>query len=210
MSDIKRNPLTWPDNVSRTPPHQRMRPRFEERSLSVAADFVLEEINRLNERRYNYDDQNVIISSNLRLKQDGTPYSGQVEPSDTGVAVYFQLNIFRNGKKFERPIVMTCDKWIKTAFNLYAIGKDIKAQRDRDRWGCTNYEQAFRGYVAIPERCGGLPWWEELGVKSTAGRKEIEDAFKAKAKTEHPDKGGTHERWIKIQESFEQAMAQFR
>jgi hypothetical protein len=207
MSEITRNPLCWPDGVARTPPHQRGNPRFNERSLYVAAEFVLNEINRLNSRWHGHRDDSVIVSSNLRLKNDGTPYSGQTEPNDTGVAVYFKLNFRRGNNTVDRPIVMTCDRWKKTADNLYAIGKDIEAQRARDRWGCTNFEQAFRGYLAIPERCGHGPWWEILGIPSTATEKHIKAAMREKAKSCHPDKGGSHDAWVAIQEAYEQGLA---
>ena len=210
MSEITKNPLTWPDSVPRTAPHLRGEPQFKERSLAVAAEFVRSEINRLNNRRWNADDESVIVSSNLRLKNDGTPYSQQGEPGDTGIAVYFTLRINRNGKIIERPIVMSCDKWRKTADNLYAIGKDIEAQRARSRWGCTNYEQSFRGYVAIPERCGGPSWWDALGIKPDASRETIEAAFKSKAKAQHPDRGGTAHGFAQLKEAYEQALAQFR
>lgn len=210
MNSITRNPLCWPDNISRTPPHLRGRPRFEERTLAQATSFVLAEINRLNNQHWSHQDESVIISSNLRLKQDGTPHSQQSEPADTGIAVYFQLIFRRNGKRIERPIVLTCDKWCKTSFNLYAIGKDIEAQRARDRWGCTNYEQSFRGYLAIPERCGGLAWWESLKVSAGADRSTIEAAYKNLARTAHPDAGGNHDVWVRLQEAYDQAMARFR
>lgn len=210
MNEITRNPLCWPDSVPRTAPHKRGNPRFDERSLSVAANFVKAEINRLNNRYWDATDNGVIISSNLKLKQDGTPYGNQGEPIDTGIAVYFTLRINRNGKIIERPIVLSCDKWRKTADNLYAIGKDIEAQRARDRWGCTNYEQSFRGYVAIPERCGGSSWWVTLGIEAHANREQVESAYKSKMKAAHPDAGGTHNASVRIQEAFDQAMAQFR
>lgn len=210
MSEISRNPLCWPDSVPRTAPNRRSHPRFGEKSLASAASFVLAEINRLNNQPWNSSDKGIIISSNLRLKQDGLPQSDQRDPADSGIAVYFTLRLLRNGKVVERPIVMSCDKWWKPADNLYAIGKDIEAQRARARWGCTNYEQSFRGYVAIPERCGGAAWWVTLGIPSTAGRIEVEAAYKTKAKTGHPDVGGAHEAWLRIQEAFDQAMGQFR
>lgn len=210
MNEITRNPLCWPDSVPRTAPFRRGNPRFDERTLAVAAEFVRAEINRLNNRWHQATDESVIVSSNLRLKNDGSPYSQQNEPGDTGIAVYFTLRINRNGKIIERPIVMSCDKWRKTADNLYAIGKDIEAQRARDRWGCTNYEQAFRGYLAIPERCGGPAWWETLGIKADASQEIVEAAFKGKAKGLHPDKGGTAHGFAKLTEAYEQAMAQFR
>jgi hypothetical protein len=209
MSEITRTPLCWPDNVPRTPPHLRGNPQFKERTLAAAADFVLAEINRLNNRRWNESDPNVIISSNLRLRNDGLPYSDQRQLDDTGIAVYFKLKFRRGGQTIERPIVLTCDKWRKIADNLYAIGKDIEAQRARDRWGCTNFEQAFRGYLAIPERCGGAPWWETLGVKPDANEEQIKAAYRQKALKQHPDKGGDREKWNKVQEATDQALQQF-
>jgi hypothetical protein len=209
MSEITRNPLCWPDNVARTAPQRRGYPGFKLRTLSEAASFVLAEINRINNRRWDFDDDSVIISSNLRLKTDGTPYSQQGEPADTGIAVYFTLRIWRNGKIIERPIVMSCDRWIKTADNLYAIGKDIEAQRARTRWGCTNYEQSFRGYMAIPEHCGGPSWWDTLGISASATREVIESAYKQKAKTLHPDRGGTSDQFSRLKQAFDQAMSQF-
>jgi hypothetical protein len=210
VNEITRNPLCWPDAVPRTAPHRRGDPRFDERTLLVAAQFVRAEINRLNNQWHGHDDESLIISSNLRLKNDGTPYSQQGEPADTGIAVYFTLRINRNGKIIERPIVMSCDKWRKTSDNLYAIGKDIEAQRARDRWGCTNYEQSFRGYIAIPERCGGPSWWETLGIKPDADKGTIEAAFKSRAKTQHPDRGGSATAFAKLTEAYEQATALFR
>jgi curved DNA-binding protein CbpA len=210
VSEITRSPLCWPDNVPRTPPHLRTRPLFSEKTLAYAVEFVEAEIDRLNQVKRGYTMRNsVIISSNLRLRNDGLPYSGQPEPSDTGIAVYFPLQFHRGGKVFERPIVLTCDRWTKIAWNLYAIAKDIEAQRARDRWGCTNFEQAFRGYLAIPERCGGRPWWDTLDVESDATAEEVEAAFKTLAKTHHPDKGGTPEDWAKLQEAYDQAKARF-
>jgi hypothetical protein len=210
MSEITRTPLCWPDSVPRTAPHLRGNPRFDERSLSAAAKFVRAEINRLNNRWHSHEDESVIISSNLKLKQNGVPYSAQGEPADTGIAVYFTLRINRNGKIIERPIVLSCDKWRKSADNLYAIGKDIEAQRSRARWGATNLEQSFRGYLAIPEKCGGLSWWVMLSVRPDASRDLIEAAYRMKAKRLHPDAGGSAEDFARLQEAFEQAMAQFR
>ncbi len=207
MGEITKWPLAWPDNIARTPPHQRQRARFADWSIAASVDLVLKEINRLNDRPPEYEDGTVIISSNLRYKMDGTPYSQQGEPDDPGVAIYFHLVFERGGKEHERPIVLSCDKWNRVSWNIYAVAKDIEAQRGRHRWGCTNVEQAFRGYMAIPERTGGGAWWEILGVHSSASETEVRDAFRVKALTEHPDKGGTQERWLRLQEALEQALS---
>ena len=210
MSKITTYPLCWPDNVARTTPGARHWPQFKERSIASGVDMIRSEINRLNQRHWDYNDPTVIISSNLRQRQDGLPASGQSEPPDTGIAVYFTLRFQAGGKWRERPCVMTCDKWNKVNYNLAAIAKDIEAQRARERWGCTNIEQAFRGYLAIPERCGVLPWWETLGVPSTASAEQVKDAYKEKAKTTHPDKGGNREAWDSICRAYDQGLASFK
>jgi hypothetical protein len=210
MSEITRSPLCWPDNVPRTAPQNRHWPLFAEKTIALATTFLLEEINRLNRRRYDYSDDSVIISSNLKLRLDGLPSGNQPEPLDTGVAIYFKLLFSRNARLFERPVVLTCDKWRKVSFNIDAIARDIQAQRARQRYGCTNIEQAFRGYLAIPERCGGPSWWVLLNIPSTATEQQVKDRFKQLAKTSHPDVGGSREQWLQLQEAYDQAMALFR
>lgn len=208
MSEITRNPLCWPDNVGRTAPHNRTYPQFSEKTITFSVNEVLREINRLNRRQWDFDDPTAIISSNLKLRQDGQPRGDQGEPTDPGVAVYFTLRFPVAGKWRERPCVLTCDRWTKVSWNLYAIAKDIEAQRGRERWGCTSLEQAFRGYLAIPERCGDAPWWTILGMSSTANREQIKDHFKTLAKAHHPDKGGERSQWDRLQRAFDQAMEQ--
>jgi hypothetical protein len=206
MSDLTRFPLCWPHNVPRRPPHLRKKPLFADRSVSAATNQLLQEINRLNHRSWNFSDRSVIVSTNVRLKKDGMPYSGQAEPQDTGVAVYFNLMFMRAGKCQARHTVLSCDRWSKVGYNLTAIANDIEAQRARERWGCTSVEQAFAGYLAIPERCGVRPWWEILNVPSDACHDAIQEAFRDMAHDAHPDKGGDPERWHELQTAYGQGL----
>jgi len=210
MSEISRSPLCWPNNVPRRSSRERGYPQFYNRTITQAAQFVIAEINRINKRRWDHVDESVIISTNLRLNQNGLPSSNQPEPADTGVAVYFQLRFTRNGKWYERHCVLTCDRWLKLSDNLWAIGKDIEAQRARERWGSTTTEQAFQGYLAIHDKTGAPSWWTRMGVTSSATREEIEQAYRTKSKKAHPDTGGSHHEFSDLQEAYEQAMAQFR
>jgi hypothetical protein len=182
---------------------------FSESTLADAVLFVRQEINRLNGRPYWREDPTLIISSNCQLNKDGS-IKAHFAPADPGVAVYFTLNFRVNGKPFSRPCVLTCDKWTKVQWNLRAIGKDIEAQRGRARWGCGTVQQAFQGYLAIPERCGSRAWWEVLNCSPDARPRELKQARDLLAQTVHPDKGGSHEHWIEIQTAFEQGMASFR
>lgn len=207
MAEITRFPLCWPNNVVRTAPHVRSHPNFDERTIAESVKFALAEINRINERRWDFEDEGVIISTNVRPTLQGVPSSTPQSVADSGVAIYFKLRFARNSKWHERPVVLTCDKWIKVCDNIRAIAKDIEAQRARQRWGCTNVEQAFRGYVAIPEKCGGPSWWVLLGVPSTATKDAIKERFRELAKSAHPDKGGDPNQWNFLQEAYNQAMA---
>ncbi len=209
MSTITKYPLCWPDNVARTAPHARNHPGFDARSIAESCQELLAEINRLNNRRWDSNDDSVVISTNVEPRLDGLPRSTpQTGPADSGVAVYFRLRFYRAGKWLDRPVVLTCDRWIKVTDNIRAIAKDITAQRARQRWGCTNLEQAFRGYVAIPERCGGASWWDLLGVPSTASPDQIKERYRTLATTAHPDKGGDRLAWDRLQSAYEQAMGQ--
>lgn len=211
MSEITRYPLVWPNNVPRTAPQNSTWPKFDERTVSSAKIMVLQEVNRLNKRRWDYNDESVIISSNIVVNKDGSISGSAPAPRDTAVAVYFTLRFARNGKWYERPCVLSCDKWNKVAFNLTAIAKDIEAQRARERWGCTTVEQAFQGYLAIPEKCGGQAWWVVLGIVSTANAEQVKAAYKSKANIVHPDKpGGSEASFKELTVAYDQAMAQFR
>jgi hypothetical protein len=208
MGEITRYPICWPDNVARTAPQDRRPALFSDKTVAGSVKLVLAEINRLNKQPWFYDDEDVIISTNIRPKLDGLP-SGNEKPQDPGAAVFFKLRFWRGAKEFKRHTVLTCDRWTTVAWNLYAIARDIDAQRARARWGCTSVEQAFHGYLAIPERCGGPSWWQTLGVSPGAPLDEIKDAFLTLAKTRHPDKGGTVEQWNQLIIAHEQALARF-
>lgn len=193
--------------MARTVPHARLHPKFDTHSISSEVANLFAEINRLNRRSWNHDDPSVVVSTNVRPTLRGVPAANQPEPADSGVAVYFKLIYRINQRAFERPVVLTCDRWIRVADNVRAIVKDIEAQRGRARWGCTNLEQAFRGYTAIPERCGARPWWEVLGIPSTTTLDGVKDAFRELAKSAHPDKGGQRDEWNRLQEAYDQGIA---
>jgi hypothetical protein len=109
MSEITTYPLCWPNNVARIPPHSRGNPQFSERTIASAVGFLLAEINRLNARRWDYSDDDVIISSNLKLKLGGLPSGNQPEPADTGIAVYFKLRFLRSPARDDlRQVAQIC------------------------------------------------------------------------------------------------------
>src|SRR5688572_3681449 len=91
-------PLQWPTGWKRTDAHRRTRAKFgrKERrgdnswlthtSLTIeqATRRVREELQRMRVR-----DDDLVINTNLLLRLDGFPRSGQPEPKDPGVTVYW-------------------------------------------------------------------------------------------------------------------------
>lgn len=180
---VTASPLYWPAGWKRTA--RRQRARFGETNSFRETQEILAELGRMGVRG-----QNVIVSTNMRLRQDGIPYANQSAPDDPGAAVWFTL------KGDER--VLACDRWDRVAHNLRAIALHIAAIRGQDRWGVGSLDQAFAGFVALPEQAGGITWWDYFGLEPNATREEIERAYKQSAKYDHPDMGGDRERWDQL------------
>lgn len=188
----ERYPLTWPTIYPRTPAQKLRCARFEV-SFAKARDELLHELELLKAKT-------IIISSNIPLRLDGLPYANAKEPVDKGVAVYFKL-----GKK---PYVLACDRWDATKDNLRAIGLHVAAMRGMERWGVGNLEQAFAGYVALPERSNkSKKWWEVLSVKQNASPTEIKEAYKELVRRYHPDTGGSHAQMLELNWAYDMAKA---
>jgi hypothetical protein len=189
-------PLQWPVGWPRTkyPTEARFGVRGQGVSMSAALDFVEEELQRLGARY-------PVISTNVRTRLDGRPLSNQGRPIDTGVAVYFTLK--------ERRTVLACDKWNRPEANLWAIAKHIDALRGQNRWGVGSVEQAFAGYAALPHRSGPDPW-EVLGLTCSASEEQVLAAYRQKARTAHPDAGGSHDAFAELSQAKDIALATIR
>lgn len=193
---ITATPLSWPAGWKRTA--RRATARFGRHSFARARDEVLHQL-----RLMGVGDWNVVISTNLALRRDGLPYSGQAQPADTGVAVYFKLK----GK----PRVLACDRWDKIEHNAWAVAKHVEALRGIERWSVGTLEQAFTGYIAIPAKTSARSCWEVLGLSGVAATPElIEGAFKAQARTRHPDVGGTHDAMTELNEARKAALKELK
>lgn len=186
FDEVSRFPLYWPTWKPRTPSRERQRARFgkdggqaasRRRPLSLAEgrDRCLLELRRVGA-------EDVIISSNARVRQDGLPRSGTPETlADPGVAVYFRVD--------GQPRVFTCDKWDKLADNLAAVAAHTKALRDQERYGVGSRAEAFGGYPALPAIVVQRPWWEVLDVAKNSGAMVVRSAFRTLAARYHPDMG---------------------
>lgn len=183
MDTITAYPLTWPVGWRRTPWHEISRSRFGTRYKPVS---TAQATNHLNHELRLLGAQDIIISTNLRLRNDGLPMSSQREPEDAGAAVYFQLN--------KKPRVLACDKWKLVGENLYAIAKHVEALRGQERWGVGTLDQAFTGYAALPAETG-VHWTSVLGLSLNVTREEVSAKYLrlVKERGAHPDVGGSAE-----------------
>lgn len=180
-------PLSWPANWPRTDRYKITRSRYGDRSLAAARDAINDQIRLLRGR-------DIVISSNLELRNDGLPRSGQRQPVDRGVAVYFEYK----GK----PMCFACDRWDAIEDNLWAVNLTIEAIRQIERAGSSDMmERAFRGFDALPAPAGAM-WWEVLEVAQDADPDTIRSAYLAKAKVHHPDAGGDAEKFQEIVAAF--------
>lgn len=166
-------PLSWPQHRPKT--KFRTRSPFGNHSISGGTSELYAEIRRL-------QGSNIVLSTNVELRQDGLPRSDRRPPADPGVAVYFRLK--------DKPIVMACDKWSSVEDNLWAIVKHIEAIRGTTRWGVGELTQAFGGYTALPAPPDMRPWFEVLDVKETCTLTEAREAWIRGCKACHPDRGG--------------------
>lgn len=205
-----RYPLAWPSGWKRTT--SRKRAKFhgtgsraivggsykikEPLTLSAALDRLCGEM-----RRLGVPDRDWLISSDLKLRQDGLPYASQAQPADPGVAVYFKLN------RADR--VLACDAWNRIPDNIAAIAAHVECLRGIDRYGVGTIEQAFTGYAALPPK--GSTWRTTLGFAPGAvvTLDDIDAAFRERARTAHPDvHGGSHDAMASLTSARAEARAE--
>lgn len=214
MNTQQAYPLSWPMSWPRTNPSKRRTAPFFRRGMASTpgmwrpkaklsmADVVADLYAEL--KRLGVGDWNVVISTNVELRQDGQPYSNRKPPEDPGAAVYFKLK----GK----PCVLACDKWNRVEDNLSAIARHIEAIRGQDRWGVGSVEQAFAGYTALPAP-GDVnhegTWWSVLGCAHDAPLDVVKDAYRERARAAHPDNGGSHDAMVRINAAWDQARKAF-
>jgi hypothetical protein len=221
MSEQTRYPLCWPEGWPRTPSHNRKRAAFHKSSMvsstnsdysyrqkssltiSDATNRVLDELRRLGAHG------DVIISSNLRLRNDGLPMGKQAQPDDPGVAVYWE-------KRGKPQNVMAIDLYDKVEGNLAAIAATLDAMRAIERHGGAQIlERAFTGFQALPspEQAGGLPWHVvlEIDTQYSYTIDDCENQYRRLRSQCHPDKpGGSSEKFQQLQRAIEQARRELK
>lgn len=194
-------PLAWPDGWPRTKSYGHKRGQFksDDRRISIeaATQRVFDELEKLGVKSVRDD---VIVSTNLKLNMRGMPRGDQGEPTDKGVAVYWETP----GKPMR---VMAIDAYDRVADNLAAVAATLEAMRAIDRHGGAQIlDRAFTGFLALP--ASGPAWHAVLGVPAHASAAEIQAAWKDKAFAHHPDRGGTAARMAEINAARDEGLKQ--
>lgn len=208
-------PLQWPAGWKRTPATARKSAKFrtgkgsfsggsyqsaKEVTISAGTQRVLQQVRAFTPsgKRWVIDPATVVISSDLLLRNDGLPRSGQRTPDDPGVAVYWTT---ASGESR----CMAIDRYDRIADNLAAIAATLDAMRAIERHGGAEIlNRAFTGFTAI-EHETRQHWSDVLGVPRNACREEIETAYRRLRSQHHPDKGGDGEQFQRIQQAYAEA-----
>jgi hypothetical protein len=168
-----RTPLAWPQGWPRCTDLQSARFKAHGRDITISA--AMDRLERELERLGATDG---FLSSNLKLGLSGVPLSGQAEPRDRGVAVYFKLD--------GADRVLACDRYLSCAGNIAAIANHIDALRRIDRYGVGTLQQAFAGYTGLPPPSADNrpPWRSTLGFKphTTVTAEDVKVNFRTLAK----------------------------
>jgi hypothetical protein len=139
--------------------------------------------------------KNIIISSNLKVRKDGTGFYSKQNVQDPGIVVYFDLK--GAGK------AIACDRWRHVADNIRALCLSIRAIRGLERWGGSEFlDGLFTGFKALPSPDMVIQAQRDyfLGM-ITPG--EIHKRYLELCKEHHPDMGGDAETFAEVQRQYE-------
>jgi hypothetical protein len=187
---IQAYPLQWP--IGRPRQHCRERAPFKV-TMGRSLDDIRDEIRMLG-------GSNVVVSTNMPVRQDGMPYATKRIISDAGAAVYFTYK--------GRPVCFACDRWRQLEDNLRAISLTINALRGIARWGTGDMvAAAFTGFTALPSP---EQWFQVLGVPAAASKADITAAHRRLAMEHHPDRGGDHHQMARINQARDDGLEQAR
>lgn len=205
----QRYPLDWPQGYPRIV--YRERPRFKTPNLGAAVQNILEQV-RLLKGKYRLDEEEVTISSNVPLRNDGLPRADYMRSGvkDPGVAVYFKHN--------KDAVVLCCDRWQSVEQNLKAIAITIEDIRRIERNGVSDFiKRSFTGFKALPASTNGRQWWQVLQlptngepIKSVSNIEFVKIQYRELAKLKHPDNpDGSGEAFVELQGAWMEAKKYF-
>lgn len=188
---ISSHPLAWPEGWPRTTRTRGGSPYKV--SADTAINDLLADLRLMRAR-------NVILSSNVAVRRDGTPYREQAEDAlkDPGVAVYWD-------SKDGEPMALACDIYRTPRENIRALGLTVSGFRMIERSGASHLlQRAQSGFARLP---AAQTCWEVLGLRPGATRDVIEARYRELARKHHPDHGGDSAMMARINAAHREAIA---
>jgi len=196
-------PLQWPAGWKRTAAAQRKRASFGKKSSTShkAQLTVAEALKRVRTvlRQMGVRDYNLIISTNVPLRQDGWPRSDSREPVDPGVAVYWQ----DTSKEGWPRRCMAVDMYDRAADNLAAVAATLDALRAVKRHGGAEIlDRSFTGFAAVEHKKADH-WSDVLDCDRNASTSEVREAFMRARSKAHPQNGGSNAEFHRVMEAYQ-------
>jgi hypothetical protein len=148
----------------------------------------------------------VVIEAGCLLSQirnDGWPRSS-ARPDHPAVRLSFRAK----GKSIAFP----CDTYDSMDDNLRAIALTLESLRAIDRYAVTQDSEQYKGWMALPAPGTGPMTREEAAQflvthgsshvsANNTDPEAVRHAYRNAAKSLHPDSGGTHEQFTRLQEA---------
>lgn len=184
-------PLQWPQGMPRTSAQRRIRSPFRTGYTQAVANVVksLQGFQKDSGLRIEHP----VLSSNVDLM-------GRLLDNDPGVAAWFQMD--------GQWVAFGVDRFPDAASNVQAIHHIIEARRVELRYGgLAIVRQTFKSFMALPAPAGSH-WSEIFEVGRNATKDQIEEAFRRKAKSAHPDAGGSTEAMARLNQARAAALAE--
>jgi hypothetical protein len=143
------------------------------------------------------------------IRNDGLPRA-QARPSHPGVILAFESTY--------GPLQYATDAFTTWQDNLRAIALGLEALRKVDRYGITRNGTQYTGFRALMASTSmdvrdaactlaaftDDEWkWDDLLVEvGTLGKEWTRQAYRTAAKRRHPDVGGSHSDWLRLEEAY--------
>ena len=148
---VAKYPLNWPEGYARTKSRKSAKFRSpsyrgdargsSDLTMDNALRRLREELGRIGVKDFDGD---VIISTNLKTNLAGLPRGDQGEPSDPGVAIYWEA-------KGQPRRVLPIDIYYRVRDNIAAAAAVLEYMRGIERHGgAMIQERAFSGFDALP------------------------------------------------------------
>lgn len=212
--ELQAFPLQWPVGWKRMKAADRKLGRFNKKERQYNSDSthswqrskwltVSDGVDRVREtlEAMGISRNDIVISTNVRTRLDGLPRSGEKEPEDPGVAVYWRQD-------YGKPMrCIAIDRYTNVADNLAAVAATLEAMRAIERHGGAEIlERTFTGFAALPEKASQA-WREVLGIgKENPTSSEVDTAYKRLLLIHHPDHGGDRDKLQAVVEARKQAL----